>query len=252
MLLNKITSGKVVTPLRLVVYGVDGWGKSTFAAGAPAPLFITTEKGTAHLDVARFAPETFDDILNVCGELYESEHGYHTIVLDSAGWAEDLARKEVCAFHEVEGIESVGYGKGWVFMREKFRTLFAAFDALHESQGMNIIVIGHVDVKRFNDPEHDPYDRYELNLDADNAKRLKQWADAVLFCNYDMTIKKDEKALGAKPKAKSFNKHILHTVRTAAYDAKNRYGLPERIVLPNSREPADNWRAFADALDSVA
>lgn len=250
-LLARVTTGKVDTPIRLVVYGVDGWGKSTFAAGAPSPLFITTEKGTAHLDVARFAPNTFAEILDAIGELYEGEHDFKTLVLDSAGWAEDLARREVCAEHDVSGIEGVGYGKGWVYLREKFRTLFAAFDALVEARGMNIIIIGHTEVKRFNDPEHDPYDRYELNLDPENAKRLRQWADCVLFANYDISLKKDEKAINPKTKAKSFNKHILHAVRTAAYDAKNRYGLPDRIVLPNSREPGDNWGAFASALSQA-
>ncbi len=251
MLLNRVTSGKVDTALRIVVYGVDGLGKSTFAAGAPSPLFITTEKGTAHLDVARFAPNTFEEIIEASAELLEGEHEFKTLVLDSAGWAEDLCRQQICADHNVTGIEGVGYGKGWVYMRENFLRMFAIFDALHEARGMNIIIIGHTDVKRFNDPEHDPYDRYELNLDEKNAKRLRQWADIVLFGNYDMTVKKDEKTLGAKPKAKSFNKRILYTTRTAAYDAKNRYGLTDRIVLPNSREPADNWRVFADALASV-
>lgn len=247
---DRITTGKVETPIRLVVYGVDGWGKSTFAAGAPSPLFITTEKGTAHLDVARIAPDTFAEIFDVIEELYESEHEFKTLVLDSVGWAEDLARREVCKEHDVNSIEGVGYGKGWVMLREKFRTLFAGFDALVEARNMNIVCIGHTEVKRFNDPEHDPYDRYELNLDPENAKRLRQWADCVLFANYDTSVRKDEKTLGAKAKAKSYNKHILHAVRTAAFDAKNRYGLPDRIVLPNSREPADNWGAFASALSN--
>lgn len=49
-----VLTGKVFSPPRLLVYGLDGSGKSTFAAGAPNAIFIQTEKGLDQLGPARF------------------------------------------------------------------------------------------------------------------------------------------------------------------------------------------------------
>ncbi len=54
MTLGAITRGRVQAPLRVLCYGVEGVGKSTLGADAPDPVFLGTEDGTAHLDVARF------------------------------------------------------------------------------------------------------------------------------------------------------------------------------------------------------
>ncbi|WP_423830963.1 AAA family ATPase, partial [Staphylococcus pseudintermedius] len=40
--------------MRLLVWGVSGVGKTTFAAAAPNPIFLCTEEGAESLNVARF------------------------------------------------------------------------------------------------------------------------------------------------------------------------------------------------------
>ena len=42
----KITSGKVIRPQKVVIYGSEGIGKTSMAAQFPNPLFIDTEGGT--------------------------------------------------------------------------------------------------------------------------------------------------------------------------------------------------------------
>lgn len=62
----RITSGKVVRPQKVVIYGAEGIGKSTLAAQFPNPLFIDTEGGTAQLDVRRIEkPGSFDELVSV-------------------------------------------------------------------------------------------------------------------------------------------------------------------------------------------
>ena len=41
-------------PPRILIHGVAGVGKTTFAAGAPAPVFICTEDGLGTLDATQF------------------------------------------------------------------------------------------------------------------------------------------------------------------------------------------------------
>ena len=49
----EIIRGKIKSAQKIVVYGPEGIGKSTFASKFPDPLFIDTEGSTKHLDVAR-------------------------------------------------------------------------------------------------------------------------------------------------------------------------------------------------------
>src|SRR3989442_74866 len=82
MTIANVTRGKVLGPARIIVYGVDGVGKSTFAAGAPNPIFLGTEDGTRHLDVARFpAPQTWAEVLEAIRNLTLDAGGFKTFVV---------------------------------------------------------------------------------------------------------------------------------------------------------------------------
>ena len=49
----EIIRGKLPGAKKVVVYGPEGIGKSTFASRFPDPLFIDTEGSTKDMDVAR-------------------------------------------------------------------------------------------------------------------------------------------------------------------------------------------------------
>lgn len=251
MNLQSLVIGRQLRPLRIVIYGVDGIGKSTFAARAPSPIFISAEDGTAHLDVIRFPPvESWNDILDAISTLYEEPHEFQTLVLDSVDWAEQIARDAVCAENQVPSIESIHYGKGWVFAQEKFSQLLKGLDALY-AKGMNVILVAHAQIKPFNDPENEPYDRYTMKLDKRTDPLLREWADYVLFANWDIvvTVKTDRQGkpvpgLEGKPKAKSFGKRLLFSQRSAAFDAKQRFEIPDRLDL--------DWGLFWGAHQAAA
>lgn len=243
MNLKNLIKGRQQRPLRIALYGVDGIGKSTFAAGSPNPIFINTEDGTSHLDVVRFpAPESWSDVLDAISVLFSEDHEFKTVVIDSADWAEQIARDAVCSEHGLQSVESIPYGKGWVFVQEKITQLLKGLDALY-ARGMNIIVIAHAEVKPFNNPEGDPYDRYTIKLSKRSEPLLREWADYVLFANWDTTVTRKTDAKGnpvmgaeGKAKARSFGKRLLYSQRAAAYDAKQRYSIPDRLPL--------EWDAF--------
>jgi len=247
-LLSRLTTGKQSRPLRIVLYGVDGIGKSTFAANSPAPVFIGAEDGTANLDVTRFPSCTnWQDVLDAIGALFSEPHEFKTAVLDSADWAELLVNEQVCAEHNVTGIEGLGYGKGYVFAAEKFMQMLRGFDALL-SKGMNVIVIAHAHVKAYQDPDLDaPYDRFQLKLGKTFEPRLREWADCVLFANYDTTLKQvagNDK--NPKFRGKDFGKRLIYTERRAAFDANTRFGMA-------AKKPLDwgaFWASYQDAINT--
>ena len=59
-----ITSGKIMSAQKVVIYGPEGIGKSTMASKFPNPLFCDVEGGTKRLDVRRFdRPTTLEMVI---------------------------------------------------------------------------------------------------------------------------------------------------------------------------------------------
>jgi hypothetical protein len=77
-----------------------------------------------------------------------------------------------------------------------------------------------------------------MKLHAQAGGLLRDWCDAALFARYETFTNTDEKT--KRTRGVSTGARVLHTQRTAAWDAKNRYDLPETIPL--------DWAAFADAV----
>lgn len=231
-----VVKGKVAKPIRVVLYSTDGLGKSTWASDAPEPIFIGAEDGTANLDVARMPGiDSWRDIIESAQELATSEHPYRTVVLDTADWAEPLLWRHVALAGGKSDIEDFGYGKGYAAALNEWRILLSIFDRLRD-RGMHVIVLAHSWIKPFKNPDGDDFDRYELKLHPKASGLIREWADCVLFGNYEtFAHKKDGRTRGVSTGAR-----IVHTTRTAAWDAKNRIGLPETMPL--------SWEAFAAAL----
>ena len=128
-----ITTGIKNTPVKTVLYGPEGIGKSSFAAKFPQPVFIDTEGGTKRLNVARLpAPTSWAMLLDEVEEVRKGNVPCKTLVIDTADWAERLCTEAVCAKAKVKGIEDFGYGKGYTYLKEEFSRLL---DALEEVLG---------------------------------------------------------------------------------------------------------------------
>jgi hypothetical protein len=227
-----IRRGRIARPQKVVIYGSEGVGKSTLAGQTPAPIFLDTEGGTHHLDVARFdSATTWEEIKAAIGQLGKSEHPFRTLVIDTADWLEKRLAEHLCRKANKDSIEDFGYGKGWVMLTEEFARFLNSLDAL-TARGMHIVFLAHATVKKFEAPDQaGSYDRFELKLSKQVAPLLKEWADVVLFANY--VTKVAEKDNG-KMRGVGGKERVLFATHTAAYDAKNRHGLPDK--LPFSME----------------
>lgn len=241
MTLGGVTKGPIKKPMRILVHGPEGVGKSTLGAGAPSPIFIGAEDGTNTLDVSRFPePKSLADVREAIRVLTLEKHEYKTLVLDSADWIEPLVWAEVCAEEGKANIEAFGFGKGYVAALAKWQDLMRGdLNRLRDVRGMHILVLAHSHVKNFKNPEADDYDRYQLKTRDNASAFLKEWGDAVLFANFETLI--DEKS--GRAKGQSTGKRYLFTTRRPAFDAKNRYGLPDKVSL--------SWRALEDAINAA-
>ena len=237
--LKSISKNESISAPRLVVYGVEGIGKSTFAAGAPNPIFILTEDGLGSLSVAHFpVAKTFANVMSAIATLHDDEHDFYTVVIDSLDWLENIIWREVEAAHDAKDL---AYGKGAIIAADRWRQVLEGLDALRLHSKMVVILIAHTTIKRFDSPEVEPYDRYQPKLQERSSAVIREWADALLFANYKVMVKKDDVGFN-KTTNRGFTtgERLLFTNERPAYMAKNRYALPDSIPL--------SWDAFESSI----
>lgn len=252
-LLDNTTTGKVKKPLLALIYGPDGVGKTTFGADAPAPFFIGKEDGSNNLNVTRFTPNHFLQIMEKLTELEREEHPFKTVVIDSLDWIEPMVFSAVCEEYKKTSIEDVlgGYGKGYLEAMRYWTTLMDKLQKVRTLRGLGVIALAHSQVKVFNDPSQPaPYDRYQLKLNEKASALWREFVDLVGFANFEVYTKAIDKE-GKKSKAFGEGGRVLFTERRPSFDAKNRFGLPFRLALSYSDFIQAVNRGEPDSADSL-
>ena len=226
----EITRGKIQKAKKVVVYGPEGIGKSTFASRFPDPVFIDTEGSTSAMDVARLPrPTSWNMLLEEVDYIKSHPEACRTLVIDTIDWAEQLCVDHICSIHNKKGIEDFGYGNGYVYTKEEFGRFLNRLSDVIEA-GVNVVLTAHAQLRKFEQPDElGAYDRWELKLGKKTSSQtsplVKEWADMLLFANYktySVAVDKD----GKKHKAQG-GKRVMYTSHHPCWDAKNRYGLPE-------------------------
>jgi hypothetical protein len=265
--LASISKGAQLRAPRIIVLGVEKIGKTTFSCGSRfkdgrlaeiginSPIVIPCkgEEGTDALDVPVFPTcNAFADVMDAIGALYTEEHEYHTVVVDSASAIEPLVHDALCQEYSVNTIEKIGggYGRGFFEAGARFRQLTEGLDALRAAKNMASIIIGHVRVKRFDDPAGDSYDQYQFDVHLNVANLLFRWADLILFANTKVVVKKEETGFN-KEKHRGVDvtggQRFLFTQKRPAHPGGGRglYGqLPYELPL--------DWAAFEEAVAEVS
>lgn len=228
----QITKGKRARAQKVVVYGPEGIGKSTFAAQFPEPLFIDTEGSTDNMDVSRLnKPSSYTMLKNEIAWVKANPTVCKTLVIDTIDWAESLVIADVCAQHGKKGIEDFGWGNGYTYTKEEMGRLLNQLGELVDL-GINVVLTAHAQMRKFEQPdEMGSYDRWELKLgkktSSQTAPLVKEWADMVLFANYKTVVMTAD---NGKKKATG-GQRVLYTQHHPAWDAKNRHGLPEEMTF---------------------
>lgn len=227
----EITRGKIPCAKKVVIYGPEGIGKSTFASQFPDPVFIDTEGSTNNMDISRLpAPTSWSMLLEEVRYIMQNPSACKTLVIDTADWAEQLCSAAVCGKYQKSGIEDFGYGKGYVFLQEEFGRLLNLLTDLVEQKKVNVVLTAHAKMRKFEQPdEMGAYDRWEMKLSKNVSPMVKEWADMVLFANYKNHVIK----VDGKNKAQG-GKRVIYTTHHSCWDAKNRYGLADELPFEYS------------------
>lgn len=236
--LDNITKGGSDRAPIMVIHGTPGIGKSTFAACAPDPIFLRTEDGLGDLQVATFPElESYEQILEALGALFETDD-FKTVVIDSLSALEPLIWDKVARDHGKNNLEDIGFGKGYIYAMDYWREIMAALKELAK-RGIMPVLIAHTDIARFDSPDTDPYDRYQIKLHKRAFQYLYEQSDIIAFASYPVHVKKKD---SDAPKGRGVQKggRELTLVEKPAVIAKNRYSMPETVAL--------DWEEFAQHL----
>ena len=222
-----IETGIQKKPVGLIVYGVEGGGKSTLISYAPSPLYLDCENGTLRLNVRRIIITNWDDLLAAVRYVLQNPTICKTLCIDTADWAEIFAIQYVCNKNKVASIEAIPYGKGYTYVADEFSALLRLLNEVKEL-GINVVFLAHSKRVKVDLPEEmGSYDKYEMKLSRQTSPLLKEWCDALLFLNFKILVVTDpnnvKKATGGK--------RTLYCNHSAVFDAKNRFGLKDEIDL---------------------
>jgi len=264
--LASISSKSQVRAPRILLLGVEKIGKTSFACGCkfkdglrvaqginrPIVLPMRGEEGVDDLTVPSFPTlNTFPEVIEALNVLLNEAHDHRFTVTDSLSALEPLIWDHLCKLYNVDSIEKVadGYGKGYVAAAQEFRAYLDYLDALRANKNMGAILIGHVKVKRFDDPAGPSYDQYQIDVHDKIAHMAARWADLILFCNTKVAVQSEDKGFN-KTKQRGIDAsggaRFVYTQKRPAHPGGGRgvYGeLPYELPL--------DWSEFMAAVSAA-
>jgi len=236
----KIIQGKRARPRRVVFYGVHGIGKSTWAAHAPSPIFLTTEDGLDDIGVDRTPMiRTLGEFNAAVSDLVTQPHDYRTVVVDSIDWLEQLIWKTVADEKNKDSIDEISYFRGYGFALKHWAFVLSSLEHLRNERNIGVILIAHAKSMKIDPPDGESFNRYEPDLHKTVAPLIQEWADEVLFARYKVdAIKKGE---GFNERTIAIGgERTVYTCESPAHLAKRRIAMPDTIAM--------DWNVYANHI----
>lgn len=247
--------GRGSRPKRICLHGTEGIGKSTFGASFENFAVLDLEGSTAAMDLPPESrimddktgapPTKWSGLKMLVQELVDAPKlPCKVLVVDTIDWAELLAKTEIARGKNKTHFADIAYGAGDKALADTFKELLDQFEEIQAKHDVTVVLLAHTAVKRFDPPDlPEGYERYELALTKHVSAMVKQWCDMVLFANDVAKVKKDEKDTFKKAKGVGDGSdRIVHTTKHDAYDAKNRYQMPD--ALPFTLEKMSDFCAY--------
>ncbi len=228
---------------QILLYGVQGIGKTTLATRFESPLFICAEEGLsgiAGVDYTRV--KSFNEVDDLLIALHNDEHSFKHVVIDTVSAFEPMLHQHMIETENARSIETVGggYSKWRVEALPYWEHVLRGLDSLREKQNIGSVLIGHSQSIEERPPDGDPFRKYSIDLLNPRAiNLLYRRADIVAFCNYRVhtkitkheQISKGKVVKEKESRAIGTGERIMYLEERPAWYAKNRYELPAEVPL---------------------
>lgn len=239
--ISSLKPSVLIRPPKIIIYGKNKIGKSDFSSKAPNPVVMDLENGMDSFLIAKHKVKTFNQALDFMRDLYQQQHDFEYLVVDSADWLEGIMIQELCKTHDAKTIsdkynKAMSFGNGERMLLNMWKTLLTALDCLNKDKNMGIILIAHNQIKKFEDPLTETYDQHSIKLEKKTAEKLKEWADCILFATTKVVIEPEKVGYGSTVNRGKEVGRVLYTEGRPSFEAGNRFNLPPELPL--------SWDAF--------
>ena len=252
-------------PPKIVLHGVEGVGKTSFAAMFPKAFFLMSPRETGLLtlqnsgqvgDIDHWDPIT--DYYSLCqgvSWLATQDHPYKWVVVDTISGMEKNVYMPWLLNQEFEGkIEKfTAYAKDKKYHHEHWKRLLDGLDTIWR-RGVGILLLSHTDAEKYMHVEGQDFYRYQPRFaNKTTWDQIYEWADVVCFANHVTTTIASGGGLSTKHKGRDTGVRRLYCEGHASWVAKNRYKLPQSIDMgTTSGEAYQNFmNAFVEAKIKV-
>lgn len=252
--LSKIKRSLNLTSLKLVMYGEEKVGKSTFCSEMPEPLFIDIEGGTNFLNVNRINKQdlnidewNYGNVLTVLNDVLTQEHSFKTLVIDSIDWLEGLMCSYIAEEHNASSyldakVKALAYGGGSAFLMQYMKELFDLLEEIRHKKKMHIVLIAHTKKKSETDVQGASFDKSVLKLTEKTEGICIEWADFILFAKNKPYTVTEQEGFTKRNRATDGGR-IIYTAKNPSFSGGGRLALPEELPL--------EWPAFQSALHTA-
>ena len=242
--------------LRIFLYAVEGWGKTTLGAHAPKPFIVMPKGENGYLTLLDFGRVpalpaadcgSWEELLATLTAFLANPGDRQTLVLDGLGAAERLCHESVVQkqFKGEWGDEGfMAYGKGPEVALTPWLSMLHLLERIHAA-GINVVVLGHSRVKPYQNPAGPNFDRFIPDCHDKTWSATARQFDNVLFGGFK-TIVTGAKDVTKKGKGIGGTSRVLWGEQRDSHVAKNRCGLPE--VLEMGGEYSESWNELWAAI----
>lgn len=245
---------------RLLLFAPPKWGKTSWAAHAPDPVFLMTRGEDGLLTLLSYGrvPETphFDeeamrwgDVEQAVEYLTRKKHDRRTLVIDTINGAMQLLCEAVCAEQFGGDMKEFdAFGRGYAVAIPRAAEFVERLEVLRQRRGMSIILLCHSRVKTQKNPAGNDFDQYQPELNDKLGGQLEKWADCLLYGGFEV---RENKAGGppGKVKVSGEGARTILTGESAAHRTGNRFGLPR--LIRGGVDAKQTWAAFAAAMKAA-
>ena len=222
---------------RMILYGVGGIGKSTLASKAEKPIFLDIEGCLSCIEVPSIPlmninpQEVYEKFIETLKMLYEEDHDYKTLVVDSLDWLERIVHAHTCKTKRIDDIGVLDFGRGYIAALGFMEQIINKLEKLRSGKKMNMILISHAAQVKVDNPDEEERMKWNLQLHHKSTAKFFQWSDLCLFANYEVRTTKETGSFGKQRIIAHGSERILFTRDNGSHAAKNRLGLPDPMEM---------------------
>lgn len=176
-----IVKAKPQAPSKFIVMGDPMTGKTTLAAKAPKPLFISTDGNAAKMGLHAVAADNLNTVKQAIQYFADTDE-YETLVIDTVEGIADLFERTVIDAYQQEtgqnitALTDVPYGK----LTGQFNRRIAAFSETLWSLPKNVVVLTYT--KRQVD---DVSGSIVLASELKSIRQFTRFADGIILTSFD-------------------------------------------------------------------